>query len=133
MMTRELERRIAEATDIAKSARHEFVTLEHLLLSLSAMPSMVQILEACGVNVQTLRKELREHLAAKAPKITAEQLESYGGFETWTPEFTLACHRLFQRAALQVKSSGRNQINEGTLLVSLFYEQDSFAVYCLSL
>ncbi|HRO67557.1 MAG TPA: Clp protease N-terminal domain-containing protein, partial [Pseudobdellovibrionaceae bacterium] len=131
MMTRELERRLAEATEIAKQARHEFVTLEHVLLSVSAMPNLVEILEACGVDVQALRKNLREYLK-KVPQIPDEQLDSYGGFEAWTPEFTLACHRLFQRAALQVRSAGRNQVNEATLLVSLFYEQDSHAVYALT-
>lgn len=131
MMTRELERRLADATEIAKQARHEFVTLEHVLLALSASPALVETLENCSVNVQELRKTLREYLR-KIPEIPAEQLDSYGGFEAWTPEFTLACHRLFQRAALQVRSSGRNQINESTLLISLFYEQDSHAVYALA-
>lgn len=131
MMTRELERKLTEATEMAKQARHEFVTLEHILLALSSMPALVEILEACGVNVQQLRKDLREDLK-KIPAIAEEQIESYGGFESWTPEFTLACHRLFQRAALQVRSAGRNQVNEATLIVSLFYEQDSHAVYNLS-
>lgn len=131
MMTRELERRLSEATEIAKQARHEFVTLEHVLLGLTGSPALVEILEACGVNVQKLRQDLRDHLR-KVPEIPSEQLDSYGGFEAWNPEFTLACHRLFQRAALQVKSSGRNQINEATLLIALFYEQDSHAAYALA-
>lgn len=130
MMTRELERKISEATEIAKRARHEFVTLEHVLLALTASPTLVEILEACGVNVQKLRAELRDHLK-KIPPIPEEQLESYGGYDNWTPEFTLACHRLFQRAALQIRSAGKNQINEGTLLVAFFYEQDSHAVYAM--
>ncbi|MBX2987042.1 MAG: ATP-dependent Clp protease ATP-binding subunit ClpA [Bdellovibrionaceae bacterium] len=131
MMTRELERKLNEATEMAKQARHEFVTLEHILLSISSSPSLVETLEACGVNVQVLRKSLRESLK-KIPAIPDEQLDSYGGFDAWNPEFTLACHRLFQRAALQVKSSGRNQITEETLLIALFYEQDSHAVYSLA-
>lgn len=131
MMTRELERRLSEATESAKQARHEFVTLEHILLSLTASPAMIEILQACGVEIPALRGELREHLK-KTPPIPDEQLESYGGFESWTPEFTLACHRLFQRAALQVRSAGKNQINEGTLLVAFFYEHDSHAVHALS-
>lgn len=130
-MTRELERRLSEATEIAKQARHEFVTLEHILLSLAASPALVEILEAGAVNVQKLRKTLRDHLR-KIPEIPAEQLDSYGGFDAWTPEFTLACHRLFQRAALQVRSSGKNQLNEATLLIAMFYEQDSHAVHALA-
>lgn len=132
MMTRELERRLAVATEIAKKANHEFVTLEHILLALTESPFMVEILQASGINVQKLKVDLKEFLKKTVPRITQEQLESYGGYESWNPEFTLACHRLIQRAAIQVKSSGRNQINEGSLLVALFYEQDSHAVFALA-
>jgi ATP-dependent Clp protease ATP-binding subunit ClpA len=132
MMSRELERKLAEATELAKHHRHEFVTLEHILLVLTESPAMVEILQACAVNVQKLRQDLRDHLKVGIPQITDEQLSSYGGFESWTPEFTLACHRLIQRAAIQMKSAGRNQISEGSLLVSLFYEQDSHAAFALA-
>ncbi|MGZ3769896.1 MAG: ATP-dependent Clp protease ATP-binding subunit ClpA [Bdellovibrio sp.] len=132
MMSRELERKLAEATELAKRHRHEFVTLEHILLVLTESPIMVEILEACAVNVQKLRQELRDHLKAGIPQITDDQLTTYGGYEAWTPEFTLACHRLIQRAAIQMKSAGRNQISEGSLLVSLFYEQDSHATFALA-
>jgi ATP-dependent Clp protease ATP-binding subunit ClpA len=132
MMSRELERKLAEATELAKRNRHEFVTLEHILLVLTESPLMVEILEACNVNVQKLRHDLREHLKSGIPHITDDQLTSYGGFDSWTPEFTLACHRLIQRAAIQMKSAGRNQISEGSLLVSLFYEQDSNAAFALA-
>ncbi|QDK37149.1 ATP-dependent Clp protease ATP-binding subunit ClpA [Bdellovibrio sp. NC01] len=132
MMSRELERKLGEATELAKRHRHEFVTLEHILLVLSESPIMVEILEACAVNVQKLRQDLRDHLKVGIPQITDDQLSSYGGFESWNPEFTLACHRLIQRAAIQMKSAGRNQISEGSLLVSLFYEQDSHATFALA-
>ncbi|XGC81856.1 ATP-dependent Clp protease ATP-binding subunit ClpA [Bdellovibrio bacteriovorus] len=132
MMSRELERKLAEATELAKRHHHEFVTLEHILLVLTESPVMVEILEACAVNVQKLRQDLRDHLKVGIPMITDDQLSSYGGFESWTPEFTLACHRLIQRAAIQMKSAGRNQISEGSLLVSLFYEQDSHATFALA-
>ncbi|MFZ4402602.1 MAG: ATP-dependent Clp protease ATP-binding subunit ClpA [Pseudobdellovibrionaceae bacterium] len=132
MMTRELERRLAEATDLAKTSKHEFVTLEHILLVLTDAPAAIDILQACSVDVQKLKKDLRQHLKEKIPTISDAQLESYGGMSSWIPEFTLACHRLIQRAATQVQSSGKNKINEGSLLVSLFYEQDSFAVYTLT-
>jgi ATP-dependent Clp protease ATP-binding subunit ClpA len=130
MMTRELERRLAEAAESAKQSRHEFVTLEHILLALCASPLTVEILGSLNVSVPELKRRLREYLQ-KIPLISKEQIDSYGGFESWQPEFTLACHRLFQRAALQVKSAGKNQIHEGTLLVALFYEQDSHAVFSL--
>ncbi len=132
MMSREMERQLAEATEIAKSNLHEFVTLEHILLALTKSTKMLQILEGCGVKADELRAELRTYIKDKIPRITQEQIDTYGGYESWVPEFTLACHRLFQRAAVQVKSSGRNQINEGGLLVALFYEQDSHAVFSLT-
>ncbi len=132
MMTRELERRLAEATELAKKQRHEFVTLEHILYCLAQAPKSVEILEACGVNIPDLKKDLLNYLENHTPEITEDQLESYGGFDSWTPEFTLACHRLIQRSALQMKNAGKNQITEGNLLVSFFYEQDSHAVFSLS-
>lgn len=132
MMTKDLERRLAEAVDDAKQLRHEFVTLEHILLSLCESPLSVEILQGCGANVQKLKKDLRALIKKHCPQISGEQIGVYGGFESWQPEFTLACHRLFQRAALQVRGAGRNQITEGHLLVALFYEQDSFAVYSLT-
>lgn len=130
MMSRELERKLAEATEAAKKQKLEFVTLEQLFLSLTESPALVEVLEACDVNVQEFKKDLRQHLKAQPP-LSQDQLDAYGGFESWTPEFTLACHRLIQRAALQVKSSGKNQVTEATLLVSLFYENDSHALYFL--
>lgn len=131
MMTRDLERRLAEASEFAKQNQHEFVTLEHILYSLTNSMATIELLESCAIQVPQLRKNLLEHLK-KCSKVTEDQILTYGGFESWRPEFTLACHRLFQRAALQMRSSGKNQINEGTLLVALFYEQESHAVYALA-
>ncbi len=131
MMSKELERRLAESVDDAKQMRHEFVTLEHILLALCESPVAVEILQNCGANIQKLKKDLRSLIKKNCPQISGEQIGSYGGFESWQPEFTLACHRLFQRAALQVRGAGKNQINEGHLLIAIFYEQDSFAVYSL--
>src|SRR6476469_7982588 len=106
MMSKELERRLAEAVDDAKQMRHEFVTLEHILLSLCESPLSVEILEGCGADVQKLKRELRALIKKHCPQISPEQIGVYGGFEAWHPEFTLACHRLFQRAALQVRGAG---------------------------
>lgn len=131
-MTRELERRLAKAVDMAKTQRHEFVTLEHVVLALCESPLTVEILSSCGAHVPEIKQELRELLKQHAVGISTEQIGSYGGPESWQPEFTLACHRLFQRAALQVRNSGRSQVNEGHILVSLFYESGSFATYALA-
>lgn len=132
MMPKELERRLAEATEEAKKHKHEFVTLEHILWALTQSPRVVEILEACSVNVQKLKTDLMDYLQKSSPKMTEDQLEAFGGYEQWNPEFTLACHRLIQRAALQVQNAGKNKITEGALLVAFFYETDSQAVYAMA-
>ncbi|MBX3019556.1 MAG: ATP-dependent Clp protease ATP-binding subunit ClpA [Bdellovibrionaceae bacterium] len=132
MLSRDLERRMAEAAEDAKQSRCEFVTLEHILMALTNSASAQQIFTALGVDVTRLKTDLRDSIKKNCPQITVEQLSAYGGYETWQPEFTLACHRLIQRAALQVRSAGKTQISDGHLLVAYFYEQDSFAVHALS-
>lgn len=132
MLSRELERRMAEAAEEAKQSRNEFVTLEHILMALTNSAAAQQIFIALGVDVALLKTDLRESIRKNCPQITLEQLSAYGGYETWQPEFTLACHRLIQRAAMQVRSAGKTQIGEGHLLVAYFYEQDSFAVHALN-
>lgn len=132
MLNREIERRMAEAAENAKKSKHEFVTVEHVLLALTDAAPMSEILRSIGANVPELRKTLKSYIKAHCPEITTEQLGAYGGYDVWQPEFTLACHRWIQRAALQVRSAGRDEISEGHLLVALFYEQDSHAVFALS-
>ncbi|MCB0368182.1 MAG: ATP-dependent Clp protease ATP-binding subunit ClpA [Bdellovibrionales bacterium] len=132
MMSKELERKLSEATELAKKNKHEFVTLEHILYALCGSAKAVDIIQACGGDGPKLKQTLKEYMKQHCPIISEEQLESYGGFESWSPEFTLACHRLIQRSAMQIKNAGKSKINEGTLLVSLFYEQESFAVFALS-
>lgn len=132
MITRDIEKKLAEATELARKLKNEFVTLEHILYVLCESPATVEILEALSANVQDLKKELMGYLQKEQPKITESQLEAFGGYDNWNPEFTLACHRLIQRAATQVTNAGKKQIQEGTLLVCFFYENDSHAVYALS-
>lgn len=132
MMSKEIERKLAEATEMAKKNRHEFVTLEHILYSLCSSAKAVDIIQSCGGDAPKLKQALLDYIKKNTPTISEEQIESYGGYDTWTPEFTLACHRLIQRSAMQVKNAGKNIINEGTLLVTLFYEQESHAVFALS-
>jgi ATP-dependent Clp protease ATP-binding subunit ClpA len=132
MMTKDLEKRLGSAVEHAKKSRHEFVTLEHILYSLLESELTQKILNGMNADIAKIRKSLKENIKKNCQEITAEQLGAYGGYDSWTPELTLACHRLFQRAAMQVQSAGRNQIHEGHLLVALFYEQNSFATYSLA-
>ncbi len=130
MMTRDLEKRLTYATEIAQQNKHEYVTVEHIFLALADAPLFVQIMQSVNAPLETFKIALSEFVK-NLPKISDEQLENYGGSEQWVPELTLACHRLFQRAALQVQNSGRSQINEGSLLVALFYEKDSQSLFLL--
>ncbi|MGE0631938.1 MAG: ATP-dependent Clp protease ATP-binding subunit ClpA [Pseudobdellovibrionaceae bacterium] len=132
MLSRELERYLSHAMEYAKEKKHEYTTLEHILFALTESPKAVEILESCGANIQDLRKILQEFLAKNCPPLTDEQVTTYGGYEAWHPEFTLACHRLLQRAAMQVQNAGKTQVSEGNILIALYHEKNSYAVFALS-
>jgi ATP-dependent Clp protease ATP-binding subunit ClpA len=132
MLSRELERLLSEAAELAKIQRHEFITSEHILLTLTRSPYIVEILEACGANVQKLKKQLETDIQKNSPTISKEQIEMAGGESLWMPEFTLAAHRLLQRAAMQVQSSGKKEVTVAHVLISLYYESNSPAVYFLT-
>lgn len=130
MLSRELERYLSEAAETAKQHKHEFVTCEHILYAFTKSPLVVEILEACGANVQRLKKSLDEELK-NTPQINKIQIDAAGGEEHWMPEFTLATHRILQRAALQVQSSGKKEVTEAHVLIALFHESNSPAVFLL--
>lgn len=132
MLSRELERFLSHAMEYAKEKKHEYTTLEHILFSLTESPKAVEIIESCGGNIQELRKVLQDFLTKNCPPLTDEQVNTYGGYESWHPEFTLACHRLLQRAAMQVQNAGKNQVGEGNILIALYHEKNSYAVFALS-
>ncbi len=132
MLSRELERLLSEAAELAKIQRHEFITSEHILLTLTRSPYIVEILEACGANVQKLKKLLENDIQKNSPILTKEQIEQAGGEGLWMPEFTLASHRLLQRAAMQVQNSGKKEVTVAHILIALYYESNSPAVYFLT-
>ncbi|MCS6837410.1 MAG: AAA family ATPase, partial [Bdellovibrionaceae bacterium] len=133
MLSREIERRISEAMEMAKKKRHEFVTTEHILLALVQGGASAEILRSLGADLPRLKKRLLQYIEQHTPTLSQDVIDSLGGWETWKPEFTLSCHRWIQRAMMQVKNAGKNLITEGHFLVSLFYEPDSFAVHALEL
>jgi ATP-dependent Clp protease ATP-binding subunit ClpA len=130
MLSRELERYLSEAAETAKQHKHEFVTCEHILYAFTKSPLIVEILEACGANVQRLKKSLDEEIK-NTPQINKVQIDASGGEEHWMPEFTLATHRILQRAALQVQSSGKKEVTEAHVLIALFHESNSPTIYLL--
>ncbi|GHF74255.1 AAA family ATPase [Deinococcus ficus] len=117
MIGEHLQLAIARAADHARSAGHEYVTQEHLLLALTRDPEALEALLALGVNVEALRDDLEEHLSA---------LERLEGVD---PEFTLGVHRVVQGAVLQLHASGKGaqEADGARVLVELLEEEDSLA------
>jgi ATP-dependent Clp protease ATP-binding subunit ClpA len=127
------------AAQFAKDHRHEFVSLEHILHSLTKDSEVIEILKACGADVGGLSKELEVFLEKHCPRVKFQQKaegdDSFGDVgndsTTWKPEFTLACHRLLQRAVIQVQSAGKDLVTTGNILVAIYNEKDSHAVFFL--
>lgn len=129
MLDPKLERILNQLLESARLERFEFISLEHVLLSLLSKDEETQeILEACGADLKLLAKKLEEFIKSHCPLVDAEVLKAD---PEWRPELTMAFHRLLQRAAIQVQSSGKKIVGSGNLLVALFHETDSYARYYL--
>jgi ATP-dependent Clp protease ATP-binding subunit ClpA len=123
MIAQELEVSLHMAFVEARQKRHEFITVEHLLLALLDNPTAAEVLRACGANLDELRKQLSQHIAEQTPRIGAER-------EVDTQP-TLGFQRVIQRAILHVQSSGKKEVTGANVLVAIFGEKDSHAVYFL--
>ena len=123
MIAQELEVSLHMAFMDARQKRHEFITVEHLLLALLDNPSAAQVLRACAANLDTLRQELSEHIARHTPVVE--------GVEEVDTQPTLGFQRVIQRAILHVQSSGKKEVTGANVLVAIFGEKDSHAVYFL--
>jgi ATP-dependent Clp protease ATP-binding subunit ClpA len=128
MLNPKLESSLNEAVRIAAENHHEFVSLEHVLLALLDNPDANDILLACGVNLSNLKKDLEGYVNGHSPVVSDEVIKN---FPSWKPELTIAFHRLLQRAAIQVQSAGKKEVSTGYVLVALFNERQSHAVYFL--
>lgn len=129
MLDPKLERILNQLLESARLNRFEFISLEHILLALISNDDETrEILEACGTDLNVLRKKLEEFLQTHCPQVTEEFVASD---PDWRPELTMAFHRLLQRAAIQVQSAGKKMVKSGNLLVALFHETDSYARYYL--
>ena len=124
MLNKELEKSINQAFKSAREARHEFMTVEHLLLALIDNHSARDALLACGAEVDQLRRELTVFLEQTTPLIPLEELER-------DTQPTLGFQRVLQRAVFHVQSSGHNEVFGANVLVAIFSEQESQAVYFL--
>lgn len=124
MLSKELEITLNLAFKGARSKRHEFMTVEHLLLALIDNESAANVLRACGANLNVLRQELVEFVDSTTPLIPEADNER----ET---QPTLGFQRVLQRAVFHVQSSGKSEVTGANVLVAIFSEQESQAVYYL--
>ena len=124
MLSKELELSLNNAFREAREKRHEFMTVEHLLLALLENPSAVKVLRACGGEVEPLRAELEGYIKDNVPVLpAADERET---------QPTLGFQRVLQRAVFHVQSSGKKEVSGANVLVAIFGERESQAVYFLS-
>ena len=126
MLSKELEVTLNRAFRNAQDKRHEFMTVEHLLLALLDDPSAIGVLRACGVDISILRQDLIEFIDATISKIPATQ-------EDIDIQPTHGFQRVLQRAVFQVSSSTNEEVVGANVIVAIFSEQESQAVYFLRL
>ena len=122
MIAQELEVSLHMAFMEARQKRHEFITVEHLLLALLDNPSASEVLRACAANIEELRKLLTDFINEHTPIVTGDEVDT---------QPTLGFQRVIQRAILHVQSSGKKEVTGANVLVAIFGEKDSHAVYFL--
>ncbi|MDH3209916.1 MAG: ATP-dependent Clp protease ATP-binding subunit ClpA, partial [Burkholderiaceae bacterium] len=125
MIAQELEVSLHMAFVEARQQRHEFITVEHLLLALLDNPSAAEVLRACSANTEELRKSLMQFIKENTPTV--------GGLAEVDTQPTLGFQRVIQRAIMHVQStgSGKKEVTGANVLVAIFGEKDSHAVYYL--
>ena len=124
MLNKELEFTLNVAFKAAREKRHEFMTVEHLLLALTENPTAADVLRACGVNLDKLSRQLTEFIDQNTPLLSETDARD--------TQPTLGFQRVLQRAVFHVQSSGKKEVSGANVLVAIFGEQESQAVYLLS-
>ncbi|MDH3616946.1 MAG: ATP-dependent Clp protease ATP-binding subunit ClpA [Gammaproteobacteria bacterium] len=125
MLSSELEFCLNEAFQRARDRRHEFMTVEHLLLALLDIPKVHEILKACNANIPELRRQLAECVDEQTPLLPQD--------DDTDVQPTLGFQRVLQRAVFHVQSSGKKEVTGSNVLVAIFSEKQSQAVYFLNL
>ena len=124
MLSNELEYCLNDAFHQAREARHEYLTVEHLLLAIVDTPRIREILRACGADLTKLKQELKDHIEQSTPRVEdGEEREV---------QPTLGFQRVLQRAVFHVQSSGKKEVGVGNVLVAIFSEKQSHAVFLLN-
>ncbi|MBN8763114.1 MAG: ATP-dependent Clp protease ATP-binding subunit ClpA [Thiobacillus sp. 63-78] len=124
MIAQELEVTLHMAFMDARQKRHEFISVEHLLMAMLDNPSAAEVLRACGANLDAMRDQLDKFIEEHTPKMPGD-----GEVDT---QPTLGFQRVIQRAILHVQSSGKKEVTGANVLVAVFGEKDSHAVYFLT-
>ena len=125
MLSSELEYCLNEAFQQARTKRHEYMTVEHLLLAIVDVPTVTEILKGCGADLPRLRRDLEQFIDESTPRLAE------GSAQDVQP--TLGFQRVLQRAVFHVQSSGKKEVRGENVLVAIFGEKQSHAVYLLGL
>ena len=123
MLDSELEKNLNDAFKLAHKKKHEFVTVEHLFLSLLDNNEALEVLNYCSADVEALQKNLETHITETTPVISEE--------DDLEIQPTLGFQRVLQRAVFHVQSSGKKEVNGANLLAAIFSEKESHSVYLL--
>ncbi|MGH8316035.1 MAG: AAA family ATPase, partial [Steroidobacterales bacterium] len=124
MLSSELEFCLNEAFQAARDARHEFMTVEHLLLAILDTPKVREVLRACGADVAKLKMSLEQFIAETTPRLPEDDDREV--------QPTLGFQRVLQRAVFHVQSSGRKEVTVANVLVAIFSEKQAHAAFLLS-
>ena len=124
MLSPELEFCLNDAFQGARDQRHEFITVEHLLLALTDVPKVIEILRSCGCDLERLRRDLAKFIDEQTPRLDEESDQEV--------QPTLGFQRVLQRAVFHVQSSGKKEVTAANVLVAIFSEKQSHALYLLS-
>lgn len=122
-MTKELDKRLGNAIDLATKLKHEYVSLDHILFCLVEAPLIAAILEDLGSSSTDVKNEIKKFIDQIKPLKKTES--------DWRPDLTVAVHRVFERAANQMQNAGRSEVSETAILVEIFDEQKSNAAFVL--
>jgi ATP-dependent Clp protease ATP-binding subunit ClpA len=124
VLSNELEYCLNDAFHQAREARHEYLTVEHLLLAILDTPKVREVLRACGADTIKLKQELKDHIEQSTPKLEEGEEREV--------QPTLGFQRVLQRAVFHVQSSGKKEVGVSNVLVAIFSEKQSHAVFLLN-
>ncbi len=122
-LSKELEDTLQRAYDLAKAKKHEFITLEHILFEMTNESGASEVLMSCGVDLDKLKYDLAEFMDKSMPSIMSEDLPE--------PQYSVGSQYVLRIAAMHVQSAGKEELKSGNLIVAMFREEESHAVYFL--